>query len=671
MPSKLFKIPYWLLFRRESNTKASCKTKLRALSATPYKCCIWSLWATSVRSNQSTRYITLVVTDDYKQFTAGNPEEEREDGRREERGASNKEGDQNVQDFRAELDNLLVQQKQGFANNTNRVSIVSPSVSAVGESFTNADDLPTDPLMPDLEDTADLLNTSIFSGAYDDEDESAKADLNNLETTMNVSPIPTTRIHRDHPKDQIIGDINSATQTRRMTKISEEHALAKPKKVTQSLTNPRWIEAMKDELLQFSLQKVYVDDIIFGSTKKSLCTEFESLMHKKLQMSYIGELTFFLGLQIMQRDDEIFISQDKYVADILKKFDFSLVKTASTPIETNKAFYKDEEAENQTVVANSTIEAEYVVAANCCGQIHKPRKAKRTTKISQSSGPIHLVADETVYKEWEDRMERAATTAFSLEAEQDDGNINRTQSMETLNEPLPQGTSSGSGLRCQVTILVGAEAQTRFEAASKQSNDLPLSRVYTLGSGEDNMKLKELIELCTMVCLPYYDQHNMVALLEKTNGSEGFHQIVDFLNASHIRFALSENPTIYDSHIKQFWQTATVNTLDNGEQEITATVDGHTPVADEATFIGVDVVHGGASTIVSSMDVGQGSGNITKSLTMPHDSPLPRGLCVYVGYVIFDNQSIERDRIIGIGFVLDFVKFILFTFGDEEMILVI
>ncbi|GKE20920.1 hypothetical protein Tco_1432432, partial [Tanacetum coccineum] len=68
---------------------------------------------------------------------------------------------------------------------------------------------------------------------------------------------------------------------------------------------------------------------------------------------------------------------------------------------------------------------------------HKPRKSKRTIKISQSSGPIQLVADETVYKEWEDRMERAATTAFSLEAEQDSGNIKRTQSMATLNESLP------------------------------------------------------------------------------------------------------------------------------------------------------------------------------------------------------------------------------------------
>ncbi|GKE76246.1 hypothetical protein Tco_1542366, partial [Tanacetum coccineum] len=65
------------------------------------------------------------------------------------------------------------------------------------------------------------------------------------------------------------------------------------------------------------------------------------------------------------------------------------------------------------------------------------RKAKRTIEISQSSRTIHLVADETVYKEWEDRMERVATTASSLEAEQDSGNIYRTQSMATLNESLP------------------------------------------------------------------------------------------------------------------------------------------------------------------------------------------------------------------------------------------
>nr|GEY24595.1 uncharacterized mitochondrial protein AtMg00810-like [Tanacetum cinerariifolium] len=94
--------------------------------------------------------------------------------------------------------------------------------------------------------------------------------------------------------------------------------------------------------------------------------------------------------------------------------------------------------------------------------------------------------------DYEDRMERAATTTSSLEAEQDSGNINRTQSMATLNEPFPQGTSFGSGPSYQVTILGSVEAQTRFEAASKQSNNPPLSRGHILGSGEDSIKLKRI-----------------------------------------------------------------------------------------------------------------------------------------------------------------------------------
>ncbi|GKE55644.1 putative ribonuclease H-like domain-containing protein, partial [Tanacetum coccineum] len=97
------------------------------------------------------------------------------------------------------------------------------------------------------------------------------------------------------------------------------------------------------------LVQVYVDDIIFGSTKKSLYVEFEQMMHKRFQMSSMGELTFFLGLQVKQKDDGIFISQDKYVADILKKFDFVTVKTTSTLIETNKALLKDEEAKDVDV----------------------------------------------------------------------------------------------------------------------------------------------------------------------------------------------------------------------------------------------------------------------------------------------------------------------------------
>ncbi|GKG13718.1 uncharacterized mitochondrial protein-like protein [Tanacetum coccineum] len=77
------------------------------------------------------------------------------------------------------------------------------------------------------------------------------------------------------------------------------------------------------------LVQVYVDDIIFGSTKKSMCIELEDCMHKRFQMSSMGELTSFLGLQVKQQPDGIFISQDKYVA--------------TTPIESNKPLVKDED----------------------------------------------------------------------------------------------------------------------------------------------------------------------------------------------------------------------------------------------------------------------------------------------------------------------------------------
>ncbi|GKB39588.1 hypothetical protein Tco_0884530 [Tanacetum coccineum] len=197
-------------------------------------------------------------------------------------------------------------------------------------------------------------------------------------------------------------------------------------------------------------------------------------------------------------------------------------------------------------------------------------------------------------------MERAATTTSSLVAKQDSGNINRTQSMATLNESFPQVTGSGSGPRCQDTILGGAEAQIRFEAASKQSNDPPLLRVNTLGSGEDSMKLMELMEHYTklfellrkrnkryeirvndgvlklmllslklnaaklkLMLLATGLKHNMVAYLEKSKGSEGFPKIIDFLSTSHIHYAFTVSPTIYTSLIEQFWQTAALCIIDD------------------------------------------------------------------------------------------------------------
>ncbi|GJV11163.1 putative ribonuclease H-like domain-containing protein [Tanacetum coccineum] len=107
-----------------------------------------------------------------------------------------------------------------------------------------------------------------------------------------------------------------------------------------------YIKKQKGDIL---LVQVYVDDILFGSTKKELCTDFEKLMKDKFQMSSMEELTFFLGLQVKQKKDEIFISQDKYVAEILRKFNYTDVKTASTPFDLEKPLVKDRDADDVDV----------------------------------------------------------------------------------------------------------------------------------------------------------------------------------------------------------------------------------------------------------------------------------------------------------------------------------
>ncbi|GJU15611.1 ribonuclease H-like domain-containing protein [Tanacetum coccineum] len=143
------------------------------------------------------------------------------------------------------------QEQDANVNNTNNINIVSPTVS-VADIENNAVDenivygCIDDPNMPNLEEI-------VYSG--DDDEVGAEADMNNLATNMHVSPIPTTRVHKDHPREHISGDIHSAPQTRRMIKNVTEHV--EPKKVIQALTDPSWIKAMRDELLQFKLQKVW------------------------------------------------------------------------------------------------------------------------------------------------------------------------------------------------------------------------------------------------------------------------------------------------------------------------------------------------------------------------------------------------------------------------------
>nr|GEY27950.1 hypothetical protein [Tanacetum cinerariifolium] len=403
--------------------------------------------------------------------------------------------------------------------------------------------------MPELED---------ITYSDDEDDVGAEADFTNLETTIRVSPIPTTIVHKDHHVTQLICDLSSATQTRSVTRVAKDQgglsqinnddfhtcmfacflSQEEPKRVHQALKDPSWIEAMQEEplqfkmnkeegidyeevfapvlrieairlflayasfmgfmvyqmnvksaflygtikyevyvyqlprfedpdypdkvykvvkalyglhqafrawyetwyddfhtcmfacflsqeepkrvhqglkyliwieamqeeLLQFKMQKVWVlvdlphgkraightqeegidyeevfapiarieairlflayasfmgfmvyqmdvkSAFLYGTIKEEdLCKSFEKLMKDKFQMSSMGELTFFLGLQVKQKKDGIFISQDKYVAEILRKFRLTEGKSASTPKDTEKPLLKDPDGEDVDV----------------------------------------------------------------------------------------------------------------------------------------------------------------------------------------------------------------------------------------------------------------------------------------------------------------------------------
>ncbi|GJT44727.1 putative ribonuclease H-like domain-containing protein [Tanacetum coccineum] len=213
-------------------------------------------------------------------------------------------------------------------------------VNDVGEK--TSIELLDDPNMPALEDI-------VFSN--DDGDVGAEADIHNLDAFMLVINAVGGKSSIKLPDDLNMPALEDIVYSDDGEDVGAEADMNNldtfiPDEVDVYVCQPPGFEDLNfpDRLVQ-----VYVDDIIFGSTKKSLCTKFEKMMQKKFQMSSMGELTFFLELQVKQKEDGIFISQDKYVTKILKKFGFTDVKTANTPMETQKLLLKDKDDEEVDV----------------------------------------------------------------------------------------------------------------------------------------------------------------------------------------------------------------------------------------------------------------------------------------------------------------------------------
>nr|GEX09260.1 putative ribonuclease H-like domain-containing protein [Tanacetum cinerariifolium] len=524
----------------------------------------------------------------------------------------------------------------------------------------------------------------------------AEVDLSNIFTTYLVPSTPNTQIHKDHSLDHVIGDVQSGVQTKRMTKTTSEQGFIsvvyewkthkdlhtclfacflsheEPKKM--DLKSTFLYGKIKEEVyvcqpLGFEdpefPNKVYkVEKALYGLHQaprawKEMCTEFEKMMHEKFQMSSMGKLTFFLGLQVTQKDNGIFISRDKYVDEILKKFGFSNVKTASTPIETSKPLLKDENAEDVNVHLYRSMIGSLMYLTSSRPDIMFVVCACATFQITPKVSHLHAVKRIFRYLKGQPKLGLwyPKDSPFELEAYTDSDYAGVSFDMKSTTKGYQFLGSRLILLQCKTqTIVSNSTTEARYVAASnccgqvlwiqnqmldygynfmntkifidnesticivknpvfnsktkhieiqhhfiRDSNEKKLIQMINIYTDQNVTDLltkafdvgrfqylvattNDEIQVSTVALTYYCDPHNMVAYLEKTEGSGGCHQIVDFLNASHIRISIRQ-----ETKVPQLSSPP------------------HISVADEAASTGVDVRSGGAATTVTRVDARQAS----------------------------------------------------------------
>ncbi|GJR93862.1 hypothetical protein Tco_0266036 [Tanacetum coccineum] len=429
-------------------------------------------------------------------------EEEKKDAKvlEKENGVLSKEDDQDDQDLRDEFETLIHQENDENVNSTNNINTVSSTINTASLSDNDVDEN----IVYGCEDDPNIPNLEEIVYSDDEEDVGAEADMTNLDTHIPVSPIPTTKIHKDHPVEQIIGDIHSALNQEVEPKTASldigRFAIWQEGNWNQNRSTKqesmREVCGLENKARLVALGYISREGLDYDEDG---CKEFISIRLKRKSMFVNLQGLNIQSFLVIAKGDGIFITPDTQI--IHKGWLKWNATTAEDGIEVKTGNSKVNAAGHYLVLLGKTIYVSYIeqfwstaktktvnnetqirakldsktivitessmrkdlhfndkdgtvtplfatmliqsqaVEGEGSGQPTEPQHTPTTASPSHSSGPTTLVADETVYEEMGDSMERAATTAISLDAEQ--GSVN------------------------------------------------------TLRSGEDSMKLNELMEICT------------------------------------------------------------------------------------------------------------------------------------------------------------------------------
>nr|GEX06625.1 hypothetical protein [Tanacetum cinerariifolium] len=426
------------------------------------------------------------------------------------------------------------QENEDNVNITNNVNAAGINrVNAVGTNTNN--ELSFDPEMHGLEDI------STFNFSSDQEEANEEVDVNNIDTTIQISPTLTTRIHKGHLLDQVIKDLHSTTQTRNMCKNLEDHGFVTTihqRTNNKDLQNclfacflsqeePKKIDVKSAFLYGKIEEEVYVcqpprfEDLDFPDkvykVKKALyglhqapiawpdimlavcaCARYQ-VNPKVSHLHDVKRIFRFVQVFLNNQLEEISHHNRIYVTPSHTKKIFENMKSIGkgfsgrdTPLFPTMMVQAQEDmgegSANPTDPHHTPIFIQPSTSQlQKTKQHRKPRR--KDTELPQSSVPIS-VADEAVNEEMDDSLERAATTVTRLDVEQDKGNISKTQSKATPIEPGSQRTSSGGGPRVldlettkttQAMQIESLKRKVKNLVRRKRSRTHGLKRLYKVG----------------------------------------------------------------------------------------------------------------------------------------------------------------------------------------------
>nr|GEZ16154.1 retrotransposon protein, putative, unclassified [Tanacetum cinerariifolium] len=349
-----------------------------------------------------------------------------------------------------------------------------------------------------------------------------------METTITASPTPTLRIHKDHPKSHIIGPVDTPIQTRNKSKEVGEQSLkatihqkidpalfqfclfscflsqVEPKKIYDALQDPIWMDVKSAFLYGTIDEEVYV-----MQPPGFQDPEFLAKLYKVKKAMY-GLHQAPRAWYVLQKEDGIFLSQDKYVGDILKKLGYSDVRSSNTPMDKEDPWGKD-----RTRKDGSTFELTAFSDDDHAGCIDTHKSI---------CGGIQFLGDKLV--SWMSKKQNF-TAMSSTEAEYVALSASYAQARWMRTQLQDYGFNYNK-------IPLYCDSQSAVAISCNPVHHSRTKHIHT-----QYHFIKEQVENVIMASLAFCDYHNMVAILEKNDHNIDFYLIVDFVEASPLRITQS------------------------------------------------------------------------------------------------------------------------------------